>query len=182
MATNVQRRFPTLNLAPLLLRDVEDLATQARASKGKNAEGVFARATVIIAVIALEHFIDLYLDRIKPETEKRKIEREIKRWVRDPKVAHTVAAKWYVVSDFYTPNRFLTTVAPFTELRKLVRLRNDVVHLSQKHVKSRDREGVPNLLRQVNWTRAEWARDTTKAIIAAFYQMAYKAPPDWLNP
>jgi hypothetical protein len=170
-----------VNLTPFLLRDVEDLAAKAKNAKGTNGEGLFARTTVIMAVIALDHFIDLYFERIKPESRKREIHGEIKRRTSDRKIRHTIVAKWYVISDFYTPNRFLTTTPPFTDLRKLVGLRNTLVHLYQKQVRSRSRAGVPNLLTQVNWSTAEWARDTTKAMISAFYEMADKPPPDWLN-
>jgi hypothetical protein len=178
----VARQHPKLNLTPLLLRDVEDLAAQAKTNKGKNAEGLFARATLIIAVIALDHFIDLYFDRISPESKKREIENKIKRLKRDRKINGAVPAKWYVVADFYTPSRFLPNIPPFSELKKLVSLRNRLVHLYQNQLRSRNRKGVPNLLTEVDWKMAEGARDTTKAMISAFYEMAYKSPPDWLNP
>jgi hypothetical protein len=136
---------------------------------------------VIMAVIALDHFIDLHFERIKPESKRAAIKHEIKRRIKDRKIGHTIVAKWYVISDFYTPNRFLTTAPPFTDLRKLVRLRNNLVHLYQRQVKSRNQNSVPNLLREVNWSKAEWACATTKAMISAFHEMAYRPPPDWLS-
>jgi hypothetical protein len=174
------RSFPKINLAPLLLRDVEDLASQAKAYESKNGEGLFARATVIIAVIALDHFVDLYLDRISPDSKKREIKSEIERLRKDRKIGTAVGAKWYAVISHYTLSRFPTDLPPFSDLTKLVKLRNRLVHLYQKNVQSRTREGVPNLLREVNWRTAETACQTVREMISAFYQEAGQAPPAWL--
>src|SRR5713226_7840159 len=57
-------RMPHINAAALLVRDVEDLARFSKEYEGKNGEGLFARATIIMAVIALEHFVDLHLERV----------------------------------------------------------------------------------------------------------------------
>ena|SRR6266702_3225014 len=109
---------PKLNLTPLLLRDVEDLASLAKSHKGKHSERLFARTSVIIAVIALDHFINLYLEQISPDSEKKKRKEEIERLRRTRRIGSTVAAKWYVVSDLYTPNRFLPNVSPFSDFKK----------------------------------------------------------------
>jgi len=178
----VRRQRPKLNLTPLLLRDVEDLAAQAKTYKGKNGEGLFSRTTVIMAVIALDHFIDLYFDRISPESKKREIKCKIERLRKDRKIGTTVAAKWFAVVSHYTLSRFPTNAPPFSDLKKLIKLRNRLVHLCQKHVQSRTRESVPNLLREVNWKTAEETCNTVKAMIAAFYQEARKNPPSWLDP
>lgn len=174
--------FPKINLAPLLLRDVEDLASQAKVYEGKNGEGLFARATVIIAVIALDHFIDLYYDRINPDIIKREIKSEIERLKKDRKIGTTVGAKWYAVSSHYTLSRLPTNLPPFSDLTKLIKLRNRLVHLYQRNVKSRTRNGVPNLLNEVNWRTAETACQTVKEMILVFYREAGQAPPAWLHP
>lgn len=176
-----KRQFTKINLAPLLLRDIEDLASNARAYKGKNGEGLYARATVIIAVIVLDHFIDLYFDRISSESKKREIKCEIQRWKKDRKIGTTVGAKWYAIVSYYTLSRFPTNAPPFSDLTKLVKRRNSLVHLSQRRVQSRNREGVPNLLREVNCEIADEACNTVKQMIVAFYREASQTPPAWLN-
>lgn len=174
-------RSRNLNLAPLFLRDVEDLARLAKENTGTHAENLFTRAAVVFAVIALDHFIDLYLERITPETMKAKVRKQIKGFRRKRKVGLLVAAKWFVVSDYYTPNKFRLDVPPFSELKKLVKLRNNLVHIYEKQLRSRRQTGEPLLLREMTWKTAEEACRTAKNMIRAFYQMAGKPPPDWID-
>ena len=182
MAQREKPRFPNINLAPLLLRDLEDLASQSKARRGQNGEGLYARSAIIIAVVVLEHFIDLYLDRTEPEAKKR-LESTIKNWrTENSRVGSEVGSKWYEVVSHYTLSAFPTDAAPFADLKRLVNLRNRLVHLSQRNIQSRNREGVPNLLREANWRAAEHACETVKAMISSFYREAGKPPPSWLNP
>ncbi len=175
-------RSQNLNLAPLFLRDVEDLARLAKEKTGTHAENLFARAAVVFAVIALDHFIDLYLERISPETMKAKVRKQIEGFRRERKVGSLVAAKWFAVSDYYTPNRFRLDVPPFSEPKKLVKLRNNLVHIYEKQLRSRRHTGEPLLLREMTCKTADEACTTAKNMIRTFYQMAYKSPPDWIDP
>jgi hypothetical protein len=179
--TMAKKQFTKINSTPLLLRDIEDLASNARAYKGKNGEGLYARATVIIAVIALDHFIDLYFDRISSESKKREIERAIQRLKKNRGIGTTVGAKWQAMVAYYTLSRFPPKAPPFSDLTTLVKRRNDLVHFYQKQVQSRNRHGVPNLLREVNCETAEEACNTVKQMISAFYREASRTPPTWLN-
>jgi len=145
-----------------VLRDVEDLARLAKENTGTNAENLFTRATVVFAVIGLDHFIDLYLERISPETMKAEVKKQIKVSRRQRKVGSLVAAKWFVVSDYYTPNRFRVDVPPFSDLKKLAKLRNNLVHIYEKQLRSRRQTGEPLLLREMSWKTADEACATAK--------------------
>jgi hypothetical protein len=68
-----QSRRASLNLAPLFLRDIEDLARLAKENAGTHAENLFTRA----AVIALDHFVNLYLERISSADRKDQAKNEI---------------------------------------------------------------------------------------------------------
>jgi hypothetical protein len=160
---------------------VEDLATLAKNKAGTHAENLFTRAAIVFAVIALDHFIDLYLKRISVEDAKDKVQKQIKELRRNRKIGSLIAAKWFVVSDYYTRNRFLPGVPPFSELKKLVKRRNNLVHIYEKQLRSRRKTGEPLLLREMSWKTAEEACTTAKNMIRAFYQMAHKSPPDWIE-
>jgi hypothetical protein len=73
-----------------------------------------------------------------------------------------VAAKWFVVSDYYTPNRFRVDVPPFSDLKKLAKLRNNLVHIYEKQLRSRRQTGEPLLLREMSWKTADEACATAK--------------------
>ena len=84
--SNMRTQPPSLNLAPLFLRDVEDLTRLAKENTGTHAENLFTRAAIIFAVIALDHFIDLYLERISAADTRASIKNQIETLRRDRKV------------------------------------------------------------------------------------------------
>jgi hypothetical protein len=136
--------------------------------------------TAIVAVMALEHFVDLYIDLVRDQKQKAYMLKRIKIWKEQGKNRTMVEAKWHAMSDNWVLG-FRVDVPPFSQLGDLVKLRNRLIHPSQKKLRSRIRGGTPQLIAGIDSEKAAWACKVMKDMVSGFYTLAGRKPPDWLE-